>query len=467
MERLITGIKNLDKILKGGIPLYSVNVISGTPGSGKTILVQNIVFNCAKSGLKTIYLTTTSESQFKMVRHLKEFEFFDDNLLENKFIYRDLAAYLRKEGWQKALEYIDQLIKEHGPNIVVIDSFKAIRNFFPDEKEFRSFVFEIAAKLSIWEITVFLVGEYKEEEVTTLSEFTIADGIFHLYGGEERRFQKRYLRILKMRGTSFEQGQHLFQIDSSGIKIFPRIKPSYEELIYEVASDKREEFGIPEFDEMLLGGLKQGTITALSGGTGTGKTIFSLKFIMEGVNKGKRGLYLSFEEPVSQLKANALSMGWDIDNLIEKGLVSFKFISPIEIDVDKHIYEIFDDIEKNKIERFVMDSVTSFEKAVDIQKYEDYLWALIQNLKKRNVTSIFTIMIDNPFSALMASELGISSLFDNIIFLRYIEKGSSIKRILGILKARGTSHSKDLREFEITSEGIKVLGKLDLKEMLK
>ncbi len=467
MERLITGIKNLDKILKGGIPLYSVNVISGAPGSGKTILVQNIVFNCAKSGLKTVYLTTTSESQFKMVRHLKEFEFFDDNLLENKFIYRDLAAYLRKEGWKNALEYIDKLIKEHSPNIVVIDSFKAIRNFFPDEKEFRSFVFEIAARLSIWEITVFLIGEYKEEEVTTLSEFAIADGIFHLYGGEERRFQKRYLRILKMRGTSFEQGQHLFQIDSSGIKIFPRIKPSYGELLYEVSSDKREEFGIPEFDEMLSGGLKQGTITALSGGTGTGKTIFSLKFIMEGATKGKRGLYLSFEEPVSQLKANALSMGWDIDNLIEKGLVSFKFISPIELDVDKHIYEIIDEIERNNVERFVMDSVTAFERVADMQKYEDYLWALTQHLKKRNVTSIFTVMIDNPFSALMASELGISSLFDNIMFLRYIEKGSAIKRILGILKARGTSHSKDLREYEITSEGIKVLGKLDLEEMLK
>jgi len=467
MERLTTGIKNLDRILKGGIPLYSVNLIAGAPGSGKTIFVQNIVFNCSRKGLKTVYLTTISESQFKMVKHLREFEFYDNDLLGDKFIYRDLAGHIRKEGWQKTLEYIDQIIKEHRPNILVIDSFKAIRNFFPSEQEFRSFVFELAARLSIWEITVFLVGEYEEEEVTTLSEFAIADGIFYLYGGEERKFQKRYLRILKMRGTDFEQGEHLFQISSTGILLFPRLKPSGKELEYKVTSDEREGFGIPELDEMLSGGVKRGTLTAVSGGTGTGKTIFSLQFIIEGANKGKRGLYLSFEEPVSQLKTTAQSLGWDIDKLVTKGLVSLKFISPIELDVDKHIYEIIDDIEKNKIERFVMDSVTAFERAVDIQKYKDYLWALTQHLKMRNITSIFTVMIDNPFSQLVASELGISSIFDNIIFLRYVEEGSTIKRILGILKGRGIPHSKDLREFEITPEGIKILKKLDIKDMLK
>ncbi len=467
MERLTTRVKNLDRILNGGIPLYSINIISGAPGSGKTIFVQNIVFNCAKIGLKTIYLTTISESQFKMVRHLKEFEFFDDNLLEDKFIYRDLVACLRKEEWQNTLEYIDQLIKNHCPNIVVIDSFKAIRNFFSEEKEFRSFVFELAARLSIWEITVFLIGEYKEEEVTTLSEFAIADGIFHLYGGEEKKFQKRYLRILKMRGTAFDQGEHLFQISSKGIEFFPRIRPSDKELVYEVTSDERERFGIPELDEMLSGGLKQGTLTALSGGTGIGKTIFSLKFIIEGANKGERGLYLSFEEPVSQLKTNAQSMGWDIDRLIAKELVSLKFVSPIELDVDKHLYEIIDDIENNKIKRFVMDSITSFEKVIDIQKYKDYLWALTQRLKMKNITSIFTVLNNNPFSQLVVSDMGISSIFDNTIFLRYIEEEATIKKVLGILKARGTPHSRDLREFEITPHGIKILGKLDKKEMLK
>ncbi|MEW5920518.1 MAG: ATPase domain-containing protein, partial [Bacillota bacterium] len=242
MDKLKTGIKNLDHILDDGIPVYSLNVVSGSPGSGKTIFVQNIIFNTARNGLKSLYLTTISESQFKMVRHLQEFEFFSDDFLGDKVVYEDLGAVLRKQGADKGLEYLTQMIKKHLPDIVVIDSFKAVRDFFPDEKAFKAFVFDLAAALSIWEVTVFLVGEYKEQELTLLGEFAVADGIFHLYGQEEKRFQKRYLRILKMRGANFEQGEHLFQISHAGIEVYPRMRPEGKELQYE-ARPGRKGFG--------------------------------------------------------------------------------------------------------------------------------------------------------------------------------------------------------------------------------
>ncbi|KXG77257.1 Circadian clock protein kinase KaiC [Fervidicola ferrireducens] len=227
-------------ILGGGIPLYSLNIVSGAPGSGKIIFVQNIIFNSARDGLRSLYLTTVSESQFKMVRHLQEFDFFSDEFLGDKFIYGDLGAFVRKQGPDKILGYLTDMVKKHKPNIVVIDSFKAIRDLFPDEKTFKAFVYDLAATLSIWEVTVFLVGEYEEKELTVLSEFAVADGIFHLYGQEEKRFQKRYLRILKMRGTSFEQGEHLFEITPAGIKVYPRIKPAGKELQYEVKTEKKD-----------------------------------------------------------------------------------------------------------------------------------------------------------------------------------------------------------------------------------
>ncbi|WP_200773518.1 RAD55 family ATPase [Thermosipho atlanticus] len=130
MTKLETGIRNLDKILYGGIPLYSFNIIAGPPGSGKTIFAQNIILNNVRKGLKSIYLTTISESQFKMVRHLKEFEFFSDEFLNEKFIYGDLGNVIRKRGIEKIIEYFTELIKKYKPNILVIDSFKAIRDFF-------------------------------------------------------------------------------------------------------------------------------------------------------------------------------------------------------------------------------------------------------------------------------------------------------------------------------------------------
>ncbi|MCF6094375.1 hypothetical protein L1765_10405 [Microaerobacter geothermalis] len=467
MDKLKTGIKNLDGILSGGIPVYSLNIVSGSPGSGKTILVQNIIFNSARNGLKSLYLTTISESQFKMVRHLQEFEFFSDEFLGDKFIYGDLGTVLRKQGTEKILEYLTEMIKRHEPNIFVIDSFKAIRDIFPDEKTFKAFVFDLAAALSIWEITVFLIGEYEEIELTRLSEFAIADGIFHLYGQEEKRFQKRYLRILKMRGTNFENGEHLFQISPAGIEVYPRIKPKGKELQYGVRQG-RKGFGITGLDEMMDGGLTEGTITLLSGGTGTGKTSLALKYLLDGAEKGENGLFLSFEEPTSQLMDNARYLGWELDKYLADGRLDIKFISPIELDVDVHAFEILNMVRGNKVGRLVIDSISSFESSVsDMQKYKDYLWAIAHQLKMRNITSIFTVLNEDLFSPASVTKDQISLIADNIIMLRYVEEKSSIKKILGILKARGTNHDRDIREYEITPNGINVLGKLDKANMLR
>ncbi|MBO8128877.1 MAG: circadian clock protein KaiC [Peptococcaceae bacterium] len=467
MDKLITGIKNLDYILGGGIPVYSLNIVSGSPGSGKTIFIQNIIFNSARAGLKSLYLTTISESQFKMVRHLQGFEFFSDDLLGEKVIYGDFGAVLRKQGTDKGLEYLTQLIKKHLPNIVVIDSFKAIRDVFPDERTFRAFVFDLAAALSIWEVTAFLVGEYEEKELTLLSEFAVADGIFHLYGQEEKRFQKRYIRILKMRGTNFEQGEHLFQISPVGIEVYPRMKPEGKELQYEVKPG-RKGFGIPGLDEMLCGGLSEGTITLISGGTGTGKTTFALKFLLEGAEKGEKGIFLSFEEPAAQLQNTARHLGFEIDKYLAEGRLGIEFISPVELDVDRHGFEILDMIREKKVERFVIDSISSFESSVsDIQKYKDYLWAIGQQLKRRHISTIFTAVNEDPFLPLIVSKAHISLITDNIIILRYVEDDSSIKKVLGILKTRGSDHDKALREYEITPNGINILGKLDRTDMLR
>lgn len=466
MTRLFTGIKNLDYILGGGVPAYSINIVSGAPGSGKTILVQNIVFNCARQGMKTLYLTTISESQFKMVRNLQQFRFFQDELLGDKIIYDDLGMILRTQGADKALQHLGELIKKHMPNIVVIDSVKVIRDLFPDERSFRLFVFDLAAMLSVWEITSFLVGEYQEQELTRLSEFAIADGIFHLYGQEEKRFQKRFMRILKMRGSGYQHGEHLFQIDSNGIEVYPRMKPAGQELHYKIKHG-RKKFGIPELDEMLGGGLREGTLTLVSGPTGSGKTLLALKFLIEGVSQGEQGVFVSFEESAYQLQSAAAELGWDIGTFLRSGRLDIRFISPVELDVDKHASEIMEMITQARAERFVIDSISSFERSVaEMSKYKDYLWAIGQLLRRQHVTAILTALNEDPFSPLVVSKSQISLIADNIIFLRYVEDRAGIRKVLGILKTRGSNHDKDLREYEITSNGISILGKPDNLVML-
>ncbi|MCL6557816.1 MAG: circadian clock protein KaiC, partial [Firmicutes bacterium] len=150
------------------------------------------------------------------------------------------------------------------------------------------------------------------------------------------------------------------------------------------------------------------------------------------------------------------------------GRIDIKFISPIELDVDKHAFKILDMVREKNVERFIIDSISSFESSVsDLQKYKDYLWAIGQQLKSRHITTIFTALNEELFSPIVLTKAQISLMTDNIIILRYVEDGSNIKKVLGILKARGSNHDKALREYEIAPDGINILGKLDRADMLR
>lgn len=145
-----------------------------------------------------------------------------------------------------------------------------------------------------------------------------------------------------------------------------------------------------------------------------------------------------------------------------------EFVSPVELDVDKHIFEIMKMVSEKGIKRLVIDSISSFEDSVtDLQKYKDYLWALVQMLKVRSITAVFTVLTEDLFSPVVVTRTKTSLLADNIIILRYVERNSTIKKALSILKARGTNHSRDLREYEITASGIEIMEKLDVQDMLR
>lgn len=402
-----------------------------------------------------------------MVRNLGEFAFFDHSYLDDKVIYKDLGFILRKDNIARALSFIADLLKEHSPQLLVIDSFKAIRDMCDDEKEFRTFVFELGAMLSIWEVTTFFIGEYSIEEVNTLCEFAIADGIFHLYGTEDTRFQKRFLSILKCRGTEYLPGEHMFEISSEGIRLYPRLKPDVSNVVYATGKE-RKTFGIEKLDQILGGGLPEGSITILTGSSGTGKTIFSLKFLIEGALKGEKSLYLSFEEPGNKLIDYGRKFGWRVDEAIENGLFNIEFISPMELDVDIHGAIMLTKIREQGIKRLVIDSITSFERsAKDLQKYKDYLWALSQELKIKGVTAIYLLLNHELFSPLVVSQVPLSSLADNIIFLRYAEEDNRLKRLLGVLKVRGSDHDKKLWEYEIDSTGIQLKSHLSNVQYLR
>src|SRR5919204_3469362 len=224
-SRLSTGIDQLDAILGGGIPRYSTVIVSGLPGTGKTILSQQAAFANAQAGRTCLYLNTISEPPLKMLRFLQDFTFFHPDLFETKVLYSDLGRALRTEGPAGLLAQLDHLVRAHRPELVVMDGFKAVRDFIRDPVAFRAFTVDVVVQLTAWEVTALLVGEYTPEDVREGAEFAIADGIIYLSGREEVEKQKRCLRVLKMRGTAFLDGEHFFEISAAGITPYPPPPP--------------------------------------------------------------------------------------------------------------------------------------------------------------------------------------------------------------------------------------------------
>ena len=457
-----TGIPNLDDILGGGIPLYSVNIIAGPSGSGKTILTQQMIFhNCRKrsSGdVHGIFFTTLSEPAFKMIRYQQQFDYFDLDRLNENLFYVDIGQVLREKGLDEALNVISQQVEEHEARFIAIDSFKAIHDLAGSRPEVRRFGYDLAVGLAAWTCTSFLVGEYTEEELLSEPIFAVADGIFFLTNPKQGMQNVRRLNVSKMRGMNYVTGDHPFTISEKGITVYPRIKTPPTPPSVSITGGTVST-GIPGLDEMTRGGIPSGTVTLTAGGAGTGKTLVSLHFVMEGARQGEPGLYVTFQETPDHLKATARGFGWDMEDFVRQGLLKVLYTSPVEMGVDEHTQTIKWAIDEIGARRVVIDSLMDIEIATpDKVRFKDYVYSLVSDFRSRGITSMLTNEIPELFGPLQLSAHGISFISDNVILLRYVEIGSVLRRGISVLKMRGRDHDKAVREFEITADGLHILG---------
>lgn len=464
IEKIPTGIKNLDLILNGGIPQFSVNLVTGPPGGGKTILTQQMLFNNATPDMKVLYITTLSEPAMKLIRYQQQFDYFDISKLNNSIVYVDIGNVIREKGLTEAINVCIQYVKEENPAIIAIDSFKAIHDLAKSASEVRSFGYDLAVKLSTWECTSFLVGEYTEKEIQEEPIFAIADGIISLTNDIQGMQRVRQIEIRKMRGGACFSGKHPFDISINGIAVYPRITTPSMPPAYNIA-ERKIPIGVSELDEMFQGGIPEGTSTLVAGGAGSGKTLLGLHFIIKGVEQGEPGVIVNFQETPSQLYAITKGFGWDLKKMEKEKKLKILYSSPVEMNVDQHTSLIKDTAKEIGAKRIVIDSLMDIEIATpDKVRYKDYIYSLVNFFKSEGITSMMTNEIPELFGSLKLTSYGISFISDIVILLRYIEIESTITRGLSILKMRGSNHDKDIREFEIDSSGVTILKKFEGQE---
>lgn len=455
LPRITTGIPPLDLVLNGGIPRYSVVFVAGLPGTGKTILCEQAMWANARSAGRVLYLSTLSESMLKMLRFTQQFSFFNADMVGRDVIYGDLGGALSSGGPEAVLAELARLIEEHRPELVVIDSFKALRESIPDSVAFRVFASELTLRLSTWEVTALLIGEYTEDDIREGAEFSIGDGIIYLYGTEEGGQQKRLLRVMKMRGTGYFQGDHVFEIGPGGISLYPRMNP---QIVGEYAqSSERHPSAITGLTDMLGGGMFGATSTLVVGVSGSGKTITSLSFLAEAGRAGKRCLYVSFEESAEQIIRNSEAFGWNIGGLVESGVLNFVHVSPSELDIDIHATTIKETATRTGAEVVVIDSISGFEAiSEDTRKYQSYLWAINDHFKRTGVSLIMTAESNGFFETGEFVPKHISLFVDTIILLRATELDGEATHIISVPKMRGSAHDHFARRLVVEQGDIHV-----------
>lgn len=458
IRRLLTGVPGLDSLLGGGIPEFSFNLIAGTPGSGKTTLAHQIMFSQASPNNRALFFTVLGEPALKMLRYQQQFPFFDIHKINESIRYVNLSADLVEGDFDRVLSRIVEEVTNYAPSLVFVDSFRSViqsaKQMKQGSSELQYFVQQLGMQMTSWQATTFLIGEYLTPESESSPVFTVADGILWLSQNLRHNSTVRKIQVVKMRGQAQVPGLHTFRISGQGIQVFPRaiIKHDATSAIHVATGEERVQMGIAGLDEMMGGGLPAGYSLLVVGPSGCGKTILATEFLAEGVRRGEPGVIAAFEKSPSQLLGNT-----KLQALVQAGQVGVIDTRSLDLSIDETLHDLIGMINKTQAKRVVIDSLSGFELALSPEFSEDFrgsLYRLIAELTDMGVTILMTSELEDRYTDLRFSQFGSAFLSDAIIVLRYIEIDGQFKRVLSVVKVRGSNHSKDIHLFDITDKGI-------------
>jgi circadian clock protein KaiC len=448
----------LDTLLGGGLGEYSFNLIAGAPGSGKTTLAHQMMFALATTERRALFFTVLGEPPLKMLRYQQQFGFFELDKVGSAIRYVNLAEDLRGGDFSGVLDRIMREVEAFSPSLVFVDSFRSVaqtaKNGSEGTADLQQFIQELGTRMTSWQATTFLIGEYVHVEAEANPIMTVADGMVALSHTQENNSVVRKVRIVKMRGQAHLAGAHTLRITDDGIRVYPRLLTPIPEAYQTIADGvRRIPLGVPGLDDMLHGGLPQGHTMLVSGPTGIGKTILGTRFLQAGAAQGEKGVAVFFEKHTSRLHNGELV------KLVRDGQVTVLESLSLSLTVEELLDQLTEAIERTGATRVVIDSLSEIGLYLAPEFRYDLRLSVFRTLSllaRRGVTALVTVGYDDNSPNWRFSIDNLCFLADAVLSMRFAEVEGHVCKFMTVIKVRGTSHSNELREYRITDAGIEV-----------
>ena len=460
IQKAPTGIPGLDDITNGGFPQGRPTLVSGGPGSGKTLLGVSFLVNGAQQYAEPGVLLTFEENAAELAQDVRSLGYDLDSLVEQKKLIVDYIHVDRSEI-EETGEYdleglfvrLEHAINQIGAKRVMLDTIETLFGGLKDTGILRAELRRLFRWMRDRGITAVVTAERGEKMFTRqgLEEY-ITDAVISLDHRVYEQISTRRIRVVKYRGSTHGTNEYPFLIDRDGITVLPVTSL----LLEHEAPDERVSSGLESLDDMLGGkGYFRASTVLLSGTAGTGKTTLAAQFLEAACARGERCMYFLFEESPSQLIRNMSSAGIDLQKWVDKGLLRFHADRPNRHGLETHLLEMHHSVEVFNPDVVVLDPITNLMAVGTQSDVRAMLTRVIDYFKTRGVTAVFTSLTSSTQS-LEATESMVSSLMDTWILVAITEENRKRNRWIYVLKSRGMPHSNDVRAFEIGNRGVSI-----------
>jgi circadian clock protein KaiC len=456
-ERLPTGIVGLDYILKGGLPKDRLHLVEGSPGTGKTTLGLQFLLEGARRGEKGLYITL-SESAEELVAVAKSHGWSLDNIIikdltQSGDSLTDNSSYTVFHPSEVELDETTRAVLDEvervNPVRVVFDSLSEMRMLASEPLRFRRQILALKQYFLTRNCTVLLLDDRTLQNPDRQLE-SIAHGVIVLeYVPVEYGRQRHNIRVVKMRGVSFQSGSHDYNIETGGIIVFPRLSP-----------DRKVDFtpgtlgsGQDNLDE-LIGELQYGTSTILIGPAGVGKSTLAMMYAYSAAERGERAAVYLFDEGPETLYQRTAALGLDIEKHVEAGRIALRQIQLAELTPGELSHMVSMEVEEKGARVVIIDSVNGYLMATPQERFLTMQFHELLGYLNRN--GVVSILIVGQYGLVgnMQTPIDMSYLADSVVLLRYFEADGAVRQAISMLKRRTGNHERTIREYKMGEGGL-------------